>query len=100
MPPGRQDVMVVQHGDDEEDAYEESSESEDDVVDVDDEEDDEEEEAEEDEAEGGAGTAPEAKAARAEVPKGKIHLSLTGSLKAAAVAKGGCKVRALRRRCS
>jgi hypothetical protein len=91
-------VTVVQHGDDEDDAYEESSESEDDVVVVDDEEEDEEEEAEAEE--GGAGTAAEAEAARTEVPKGKIHLSLTGSLKAAAVAKGGCKVRALHRRWS
>ena len=86
MPPRRRELAVVQHVDDDDDV--ESSASEDDDVAGEDEEDEEEDGAEE---EGAAAAAP-GDAARAPAAS-KIHLSLTGSRKAAAVAKGGCKVR-------
>jgi hypothetical protein len=88
MPPRRRELTVVQHGDDDDDV--ESSASEDDDVAGEDE--DEDEEEEEDGIEVGAAAAAPGDAARAPAAS-KIHLSLTGSRKAAAVARGGCKVR-------
>ena len=87
MPPRRRELAVVQHGDDDDDVESSASEDDDDVA-GEDEDDEEEDEAEE---EGAAAAAP-GDAARAPAAN-KIHLSLTGSRKAAAVAKGGCKVR-------